>query len=289
MSLGQKQTLQPELFVTHSQLSQALGHPFYAALERMLHSHGFDRFVESLCAAVYAPTMGRPSIPPGVYFRCLFVGYFEGIRSERGIAWRVSDSLSLRSFLGVALGQQTPDHSTLSKTRKRLTPEMHQQVFDWVLARLGDAGLVCGRTIGIDASTLEADAAMRSLVRRDTGKGYQEYLGELARAEGIENPTKEDCARLDKKRKNKASNADWKSPTDGDARIAKMKDGRTHLAYKLAQDARTSGTESGRDPRSRGEGRTSGVWNRGSSRGQGLSQRRDAAALRGEEHPNVHQ
>lgn len=232
MSLGQKQTLQPELFVTHSQLSQALGHPFYAALERMLYSNGFDRFVEALCAAVYAPTMGRPSIPPGVYFRCLFVGYFEGIRSERGIAWRVSDSLSLRSFLGVALGQQTPDHSTLSKTRKRLTPEMHQKVFDWVLARLGDAGLVCGRTIGIDASTLEADAAMRSLVRRDTGKGYQEYLGELARAEGIENPTKEDCARIDKKRKNKASNADWKSPTDGDARITKMKDGRTHLAYK---------------------------------------------------------
>lgn len=232
MAMGQKQPLQAPLFVPHTQLPQGLGHPFYAALERALCDAGFDPFVQKLCAPAYAAAMGRPSIPPGVYFRCLFVGYFEGIRSERGIAWRCADSLSLRSFLGVALGESTPDHSTLSRTRKRFTEQMHQKVFDWVLARLGEAGLVCGRTIGIDASTLEANAAMRSLERRDTGQSYPDFLKDLATAEGIENPTKQDCARLDKKRKNKASNREWVNPHDPDARVTKMKDGRTHLAYK---------------------------------------------------------
>lgn len=232
MAMGQKQALQAQLFVTHAQLSQGLEHPFYAALERTLVAAGFDRFAEQLCAPAYAAPMGRPSIPPGIYFRCLFVGYFEGIRSERGIAWRVSDSLSLRSFLGVALGESTPDHSTLSRTRKRLSLPIHQQVFEWVLARLGESGLVCGRTIGIDASTLEANAAMRSLERRDTGQSYGDFLKDLATADGIPNPTKEDCARLDKKRKNKASNHDWVNPHDSEARVTKMKDGRTHLGYK---------------------------------------------------------
>lgn len=232
MAMGQKQALQPQLFITHSQLPQSAGHPFYAALDRTLSQAGFDRFVEALCSPAYAAPMGRPSIAPGVYFRCLFVGYFEGLRSERGIAWRVSDSLSLRTFLGLALDQGPPDHSTLSRTRRRLPQTIHQQVFDWVLARLGESGLVCGRTLGVDASTLEANAAMRSLERRDTGQSYDEFLGDLAKAEGIENPTKEQCARIDRKRKNKASNADWVNPTDRDARITKMKDGRTHLAYK---------------------------------------------------------
>ena len=232
MAMGQKQAQQAQLFVTHSQLPQSLGHPFYVALERELRQAGFDAFVEALCAPLYAAPMGRPSIPPGVYFRCLFVGYFEGIRSERGIAWRVADSLSLRTFLGVGLEQQTPEHSTLSRTRHRLSEAIHQQVFDWVLARLGESGLVCGRTLGIDASTLEANAAMRSLERRDSGQRYQDFLCDLAKAEGIANPTKEDCARLDRKRKNKASNAEWVSSTDAGARVTKMKDGRTHLAYK---------------------------------------------------------
>ena len=232
MAMGQKQAQQSQLFVTHSQLPQSLGHPFYVALERELRQAGFDAFVEALCAPLYAAPMGRPSIPPGVYFRCLFVGYFEGIRSERGIAWRVADSLSLRTFLGVGLEQQTPEHSTLSRTRHRLSEAIHQQVFDWVLALLGESGLVCGRTLGIDASTLEANAAMRSLERRDSGQRYQDFLCDLAKAEGIANPTKEDCARLDRKRKNKASNAEWASSSDADARVTKMKDGRTHLAYK---------------------------------------------------------
>lgn len=232
MAMGHKQPLQPQLFITHAQLPQSAGHPFYQALDRALTQAGFDAFVESVCEPAYAAPMGRPSLPPGVYFRCLFVGYFEGIRSERGIAWRISDSLSLRSFLGVALDQGPPDHSTISRTRRRLELSMHQRVFDWVLARLGESGLVCGRTLGVDASTLEANAAMRSLERRDTGQSYQDFLSDLAKAQGIDNPTKEDCARLDRKRKNKASNQDWVNPHDRDARVAKMKDGRTHLAYK---------------------------------------------------------
>jgi transposase len=205
MSMGHKQPLQAPLFIPHPQLPQGLGHPFYAALERALLDAGFDPFVQRLCAPAYAAAMGRPSIPPGVCFRCLFVGYFEGLRSERGIAWRCADSLSLRSFLGVALGESTPDHSTRSRTRKRFSEPIHQQVFDWVLARLGEARLVCGRTIGLDASTREPNAAMRSLERRDTGQSDPEFLKDLATAEGIQKPTKQDCARLDKKRKDKAS------------------------------------------------------------------------------------
>jgi transposase len=213
MAMGHKQPLQPQLFIPHAQLPQSAGHPFYQALDRALTQAGFDAFAESVCQSAYAAPMGRPSLPPGVYFRCLFVGYFEGIRSERGIAWRISDSLSLRSFLGVALDQGPPDHSTISRTRRRLELSMHQRVFDWVLARLGESGLVCGRTLGVDASTLEANAAMRSLERRDTGQSYQDFLSDLAKAQGIENPTKEDCARLDRKRKNKASNQDWVNPS----------------------------------------------------------------------------
>ena len=232
MAMGHKQPLQTQLFISHTQLPQSAGHPFYQALDRALTQAGFDPFVESVCAPAYAAPMGRLSVPPGVYFRCLFVGYFEGIRSERGIAWRISDSLSLRGFLGLALDKDPPDHSTLSRTRHRLTLPMHQQVFEWVLARLGESGLVCGRTLGVDASTLEANAAMRSLERRDTGQSYQDFLCDLAKAQGTEEPTKEQCARVDRKRKNKASNKDWVNPHDRDARVTKMKDGRTHLAYK---------------------------------------------------------
>lgn len=196
MAMGLKQPLQSHLFILHAQLPQSVGHPFYQALDRALTQAGFDAFVESVCQPAYADSMGRPSLPPGVYFRCLFVGYFEAIRSERGIAWRISDSLSLRSFLGVPLDKAPPDHSTISRTRRRLDLWMHQRVFDWVLARLGESGLVCGSTLGVDASTLEANAAMRSLERRDSGQSYQDFLIELAKAEGIENPTKEQCARL---------------------------------------------------------------------------------------------
>ena len=176
--------------------------------------------------------MGRPSLAPGMYFRVLMLGYFEGIDSERGIAWRAADSLSVREFLGLELGEAPPDHSTISRTRRLIEVETHRAVFSWILERLAAAGLVKGETLGVDATTLEANAALRSIVRRDTGEGYEAFLTRLAKASGIATPTREDLARLDRKRPKKGSNEDWTHPQDPDARIAKMKDGRTHLAHK---------------------------------------------------------
>jgi transposase len=188
--------------------------------------------VEHLCRRYYQGPKGRPSISPGVYFRMLLIGYFEGLDGERGIAWRVADSLSLRKFLGYGLDERTPDHSTVSRTRRLFWLTTHKAVFRWVLKILAEEGLVEGQTVSVDATTLEANAAMRTIVRRDSGKRYEEYLKELAAAEGLENPTREQLARFDRKRKKKAANRDWKHPYDPDARIAKMKDGRTHMAHK---------------------------------------------------------
>jgi transposase len=176
--------------------------------------------------------MGRPSLAPGQYFRLLLLGYFEGLDSERGIAWRAADSSGVRAFLGLALTEAAPDHSTISRTRRLIDLDTHRAVFTWVVQCLGIAGLVKGKTIAIDATTLEANAALRSIVRRDTGESYHDFLTKLAQASGIETPTRADLAKLDRKRKNKGSNKDWEHPHDPDARIAKMKDGRTHLAHK---------------------------------------------------------
>ena len=198
----------------------------------MLERGGFDRFVEELCAPYYADGEGRPSIEPGVYFRMLFVGYFEGLSSQRGIAWRCADSLSLRSFLGLAVTARTPEHSSMTRIRKRVPEEVFEQVFGFVLKVAVEYGLLKGKTIAVDSTTLEANAAMQSLVRRDTGQDWKAYVRGLAAAEGIENPTDEELRRFDKKRKKKTSNQDWTSATDPDSRVTKMKDGRTHLAYK---------------------------------------------------------
>lgn len=221
-----------DMWVTYKEMPRSLGHPFYSVLERELRAAKFDRFVEEECRRFYHRKLGRPSLPPGVYFRCLMVGYFEGIGSERGIAWRVADSLSLREFLGIRIGKNPPDHSTISRTRRRIDVETHRAVFRWVLRMLARKGLLKGKTLGIDATTLEANAALRSIVRRDTGQTYEEYLTELAKASGIEAPTRTDHARVDRKRPKKGSNEDWRHPGDPDARIKKMKDGRTHLAHK---------------------------------------------------------
>jgi transposase len=215
-----------------SDLPTSPGHPFYARLNALLEAHGFDRFVEDLCRAFYAPVMGRPSLAPGRYFRLLLVGYFEGIDAERGIAWRATDSLAIRTFLRLPLDEAPPDHSTISRTRRLIDLETHRAVFTWVQQRLVEAGLLQGKTVAIDATTLEANAAMRSIVRRDTGEGYQAFLTRLAKASGIETPTRDDLARLDRKRKKKTSNKDWTNPNDPDAKVTKMKDGRTHLAHK---------------------------------------------------------
>jgi transposase len=233
MAMGKRNTQQQqELWVATTDIPDAPGHPFYRKLNELLAEHGFDPLVEGLCQKFYHDELGRPSVPPGVYFRMLLIGYFEGIDSERGIAWRCDDSRTLRDFLGYEIKKATPDHSSLSKIRGRIDLETHQEVFTWVLKVLAEKGLLKGKTLGIDATTLEANAAMRSIVRKDTGQGYNEFLTQLAQASGIETPTREDLAKIDKKRKNKASNDDWESPHDPDAKITKMKDGRTHLAHK---------------------------------------------------------
>jgi transposase len=209
------------------------GNAFYERLNQILEEHKFDQKVELICGKFYKKSQyGRPSMAPGVYFRTLLIGYFEGLDSERGIAWRVADSLSLRGFLGYSLDEKTPDHSTISRTRRLYWLETHKAIFKWVIGVLTGEGLIQGQTIAIDATTLEANAAMKSIVRRDNGQSYNDYLKDLAKTAGMEDPTREELARMDRKRKKKGSNDEWKSPSDPDARIAKMKDGRTHLAHK---------------------------------------------------------
>jgi transposase len=232
MGTRKQREKQEGLWIAHTELASAPGHPFYQKLNELLEAERFDEFVEGRCAKFYAVKYGRPSLTPGIYFRSLLIGYFEGIEAERGIAWRLADSLALRRFVGIALDEYTPDHSTISRTRRLIDLDTHREVFGWVLGVLADRGLLKGQRIAIDATTLEANAAMRSIVRRDTGESYDEFLRALAKASGIETPTREDLVRLDRKRKKRTSNKDWKSPVDRDARIAKMKDGRTHLAHK---------------------------------------------------------
>src|SRR3989449_3823847 len=234
MSMGtrrQRQRQEP-LWITHTDLARAPGHPFYKRLNQLLDEGKFDEFAEKECAKFYAENNGRPSLTPGIYFRLLLVGYFEGIDSERGIAWRAADSLGLRQFLGIGWDERTPDLSTISRPRRLIGLETHRKVFFWVLGRLQDRGLVKGKTVGIDATTLEANAALRSIVRRDSGESYEEFLKGLAKESGIETPTREDLARVDRKRKKKGSNQEWVNPHDRDARITKMKGGRTHLAHQ---------------------------------------------------------
>jgi len=233
MALGRRrEKFQQELMVPTSALPRSPGHPFYVALNKLLAEAKFDEYVEGLCEPHYEDG-GRPSIPPGVFFRMLFVGYFEGIDSQRGIAWRCSDSMSLRSFLGLPLTQASPDHSSLTVIRRRLPKEVIEQVFSFVLKMAFEKKLLKGKTVGVDATTLEANAAMKSIVRRDGGDTWKQYITKLAKEAGIEEPTDAELRRFDRRRKGKkTSNDDWKSPTDPDARITKMKDGTTHLAYK---------------------------------------------------------
>ena len=233
MGTRKQRERQEELWIATCDVVRTPGNAFYERLNAILDQHQFDRRVEFLCRKFYKKSpYGRPSMAPGIYFRTLLIGYFEGLDSERGIAWRAADSLSLRRFLGYALDEDTPDHSTISRTRRLYWLETHKAVFRWVVRILAEEGLLSGQTVAIDATTLEANAALKSIVRRDNGQSYEEYLKGLAEAAGIENPTREQLARLDRKRKKKGSNAEWESPSDPDARITKMKDGRTHLAHK---------------------------------------------------------
>jgi transposase len=233
MALGRQGERQTDLMVGWAELPRSPGHAFYDRLQAVLVGAGFDGFAEKECEPYYASKRGRPSIPPGRYFRMHLVGYFEGIDSERGLEWRCADSLSLREFLRLGTTEPVPDHSWLSKTRSRLPLEVHEAVFAWVLRRLAEHGLIRGDRIGVDASTMEANAALRAIVRRADGATYRAMLERLAEESGIATPTAEDLVRLDRKRRGKRlSNAEWTSPTDPEARIAKLKDGRTRLAYK---------------------------------------------------------
>jgi transposase len=234
MALGKHREEQQEMWVATTSLPKSVGHVFYRKLNRLLAEADFDHTVEEMCEPYYHTHLGRPSIPPGVYFRMLLVGYYEGIGSQRGIAWRCGDSLSLREFLGIPLTEESPDHSSLSRVRDRLPLEVHAAVFQWVLALAAEKKMLPGKTVAVDATTLEADAAMKSIVRRDTGEDWNEYLRRLMKErEGVDNPTDEELRRFDRQRKDKrVSNEEWVSETDPDSRITKMKDGTTHLAYK---------------------------------------------------------
>lgn len=234
MSMRRRGSKQRSMWVADDALPRSSGHPFYAALERALSEAGFDRFVEDICQPHYAEKRGRPSIPPGVYFRMLFVGYFEGLDSQRGIAWRCQDSLSIRDFLGLEPVERSPDHSSMTVIRQRLPFEIFEEVFRFVLRCCEDHGLVKGKTVAVDSTLLEANAAMSSIVRRQTGEDWKEYIRRLAEQDGVESPSDEDARRWDRKRGKgkKVGNDDWVSTTDPDSRIMKMKDGTTHLAYK---------------------------------------------------------
>lgn len=234
MALGKRKDEQQEMWVATTSLPRSQGHAFYRKLNQVLAAAEFDRTAESICRPYYHDCIGRPSIPPGVYFRMLLIGYFENIGSQRGIAWRCGDSLSLREFLGTPLTKETPDHSSLTRVRDRLPLDVHDEVFRMVLKLAAEKGLLKGTTVAVDSTMLEADAAMKSIVRRDTGEDWKEYLRRLLQEqEGAENPTDEELRRFDRQRKDKrVSNEEWMSATDPDSRIAKMKDGRTHLAYK---------------------------------------------------------
>jgi transposase len=234
MALGKRKDEQQEMWVATTNLPKSQGHVFYRKLNGLLAEADFDRTVERICEPHYHSHIGRPGIPPGVYFRMLLVGYFEGIGSQRGIAWRCGDSLSLREFLGTPLTEETPDHSSLTRVRDRLPLTIHETVFQLVLKLVAEKGLLKGKTVAVDSTTLEANAAMKSIVRRDTGEDWNEYLRRLLKEqEGVENPTDEELRRFDRRRKDKrVSNEEWMSSTDQASRIGKMKDGRTHLMYK---------------------------------------------------------
>ena len=222
-----------DLVLTLKDLPPPPANPFYDRLNRVLDEVHFDAFAEDLCRPHYAEGVGRPSVPPGVYFRMLFLGYFEGLDSQRLIAWRCADSRSMQAFLGLPPHETTPDHSSLTKIRQRLPQSIHEQVFAFVLKLAKDKGLVHGKTVGVDSTFLEANASLKTLVRREGGDDYKSYLRKLAAEAGIEDPSDEELRRFDRKRPDKTlSNEDWMSPTDPASRIARMKDHTTHLAYK---------------------------------------------------------
>lgn len=233
MALGRVEAKQSEMWVAAKDLPRSPGHVFYRKLNALLAEADFDRRVEELCEPYYADDVGRPGIPPGVFFRMLFVGFFEGLGSQRAIAWKCSDSLSVREFLALEPSEGSPDHSSMTHIRRRLPFEVYVQGFEMVLEIARKKGVLRGKSLAVDSTMLEANAAMRSMVHKVSQKSWRQYLMQLAKEAGVENPTDEDLRRMDRKREDKkVSNKDWESPSDPDSRIARMKDGTTHFAYK---------------------------------------------------------
>ena len=228
MGLGRRQSEQQGTFwVASDKLGSGPRNAFYDRLNQLLLEIDFDRKLEAAAEPYYKKT-GRKGLAPGVYFRMIFIGYFEDISSQRGIAWRCEDSRSLSRFLGFAPGESTPDHSTLSLTRGRLPMDVHDLAFELILTAASESGLINGKTIGVDATDLEANAAMKSIVRRENGDDWREYLRKLYEEETEKSdPDDEELRCFDKRRKNKrVSNEEWMSATVPDVRISKMKDGR---------------------------------------------------------------
>ena len=226
---------QQEFWVDRRKLPKINASTFYVKLEETLQDIGFALGVREICRPAYADSEkgGRPGIDPAVYFKMLMIGFFENLPSERAIASRCSDSLSLRGFLGYQLDEATPDHSSLSVIRSRLGAEMFQQAFELVLSGLYDYGLLKGRHLGIDSSIIEANASLRELQHRNTEEAYWDYVKALAGQAGIDPDDTKALRRFDKKRSGRrTSNKEWVNPHDSDAKVGRTKDGACDMVYK---------------------------------------------------------
>jgi transposase len=227
---------QSTFWIPTSAIPSTPANTFYQQLDRALTKSGFGDAVRALCAPFYTNDVsrgGRPGIDPEVYLKMLMIGFFENLPGERAIAARCADSLSIREFLHYELHERTPDHSSLTVIRQRLSAEVYEQVFGLILKALKQHKLLKGKRLGIDASVLEANASLRSLEHRLTGDAYTDYVGKLAEAAGVDTSDAAAVRRFDKKRPGrKTSNAEWQNPHDPDAKVGRTKRGATRMIYK---------------------------------------------------------
>ena len=224
---------QPELFIPAHQLAKTPKFTFYAKLQETLQSFDFAQKVHQLCAPAYKQSAaGRPGIDPVVYLKMIMIGFFENLSSERAIAARCADSISIREFLNYALDESTPDHSTFTVMRQRLGLEIYEQIFQLTLQALQEHGLLRGKNLGIDSSVIEANASLRALVDRNTGEDYWSYVKGLAAEKGIDPNDAAAVRKFDRTRPGKGSNEQWENPSDPDAKIGRKKDGATDMIYK---------------------------------------------------------
>jgi transposase len=228
-----KKAAQGEFWVATHQLGTSAKTTFYTRLDETLESFGFAEKVRALCAPAYKKTnAGRPGIDPVVYLKMIMIGFFEDLPSERAIAARCEDSMSIRSFLNYSLEEKTPDHSSFTIIRQRLGLEIYQDIFTLTLQALREHGLLRGKNLGIDSSVIEANASLRALVNRNTQEQYWDYVKGLAAENGLDPNDTAAVRKFDKHRPGKGSNKEWENPFDPDAKIGKTKDGATDMIYK---------------------------------------------------------